>query len=500
MKGGFKPDVIHAHIFSAGVPAILLGKLYGIPVVITEHWHGFPEKKLKLTEKIMAKFAMNRAHWILPVSQSLQRGIEAYGIKGRFQIVPNVVDPFLFHPIQKDRAQGHQKKILFVGLLAPVKGLTYLFQALARLRQQRDDWRLDIVGDGPFRVEYERSAQQLGLVQKLNFHGMKSKREVAEFMRLADLLVLPSLTETFSTVAAEALASGVPVLATRCGGPEDFVSDEVGLLVSPGSEETLYKGLNKMLDHLDHFLPDRLSRYANERFHSNHVGAQLHTLYQQTLRMDANCYRVGYSGAKIFISEGWRVLDVGSGHNPHPRADVLLEKDLEDHKERSGKPVLHNGRSLILGDAQRLPFRNRSFDYAIASQIAEHVLEPMAFCKELQRVAERGYVECPGPIGEILLGEPFHLWIVREKHGKLIFRKKVQQNALLRLLSNFFYALFYAGRDRARRTFKPRLAICRHALMVVALFISKMWCSRWLRRWTYTCFEFSNRFDFEVME
>jgi glycosyltransferase involved in cell wall biosynthesis len=99
-------------------------------------------------------------------------------------------------------------------------------------------------------------------------------------MRQADLFVLSSLCETFSAPAVEALASGTPVLATRCGGPEEFVIKDVGLLVSPGDPESLCEGLDYMLDNLDLYSRRRISEYAIERFSAEHVGAQLHRVYE----------------------------------------------------------------------------------------------------------------------------------------------------------------------------------------------------------------------------
>lgn len=280
IEAGFKPEVIHAHIFSAGVPAILVGRRYRIPMVITEHWSGFPQRELTWIEKNLAKFAMNNAQWILPVSGSLQRGIEAYGIKGRFRIIPNVVDGALFFPGGKKERHVRPQRILFVGSLKPVKGLAFLLHALARLRRRLDEWHLDVVGDGPARREYETMVEESRLSEKVVFHGTKSKREVSEFMRKADLFVLPSLAETFGIAAAEALATGLPVLATRCGGPEEFVTDEVGMLVSPGNVDALCEGLNHMLSNLHLYSPDRITQLAQGMFSSEKIGSAIHEIYQ----------------------------------------------------------------------------------------------------------------------------------------------------------------------------------------------------------------------------
>jgi glycosyltransferase involved in cell wall biosynthesis len=279
-KKEFIPEIIHAHVYTAGLPALILGRLYGIPIVLSEHWSKFLLRKLNSFEKILAKLVMNRVDMILPVSDSLKVTLCSYGIKGKFKIVPNIVDTSLFYPAEKNQKKNHEKKILFVGSLKPIKGLPHLFDALSKLGQERIDWHVDIVGEGPARREYERMVLELGLTGKVIFQSLRSKQEVAEFMRKADLLVLPSLVETFGVVAAEALASGTPVLATRCGGPEEFVTDEVGLLIPPGDSDALYKGLNYMLDHLNLYSYRRISQYACELFSPERIGMSLQTIYR----------------------------------------------------------------------------------------------------------------------------------------------------------------------------------------------------------------------------
>jgi glycosyltransferase involved in cell wall biosynthesis len=121
---------------------------------------------------------------------------------------------------------------------------------------------------------------ELELGDRVTFHGLKPKRDVAEFMRGADIFVLPSLCETFSAPAAEALAVGTPVLATRCGGPQEFIVEEVGLLVAPGDAETLRSGLDYMLENLHLYSRRHIAEYARERFSPECVGAQLHDVYR----------------------------------------------------------------------------------------------------------------------------------------------------------------------------------------------------------------------------
>jgi glycosyltransferase involved in cell wall biosynthesis len=277
---GFQPDIIHAHVYQAGVPAILLGRLNLIPVVVTEHSSIFPRMMLSSKGVILARFAFQCADAVLPVSNVLKKGIERYGIRADFRVVPNAVDTGLFCP-PDGRFEMGKKKLLLVGLLdrSHKKGVPYLLQALAELRRTRNDFQLDIVGDGPARRDYEKMARQLNLSTHVVFHGLKRKREVARFMREADILVLPSLIETFGLVAAEAMACGTPVLATKCGGPEEFLLEGMGTLVPPANAEALREALHDMLIRIDDFDRHGIAQYARERFSRERVGSVLHAIY-----------------------------------------------------------------------------------------------------------------------------------------------------------------------------------------------------------------------------
>jgi len=286
VASGFRPDVIHAHIYEAGVPASLIGKLCGIPVVVTEHYSAFLRKSLTRGELRKASFAFRSARWVLPVSAALQRGIEGHGIAARFQVVPNVVDVALFAPLARQRETHDPRRLLFVGTLVPIKGVSYLLQALVQLRQEHPDtsWEMDIVGNGPQREAYERQAAELGLAGSVTFHDAKAKSEIAAFMGRADLLVLPSLAETFSVVVAEALTAGLPVLATACGGPQEIITADAGLLVPPRDADALCAGLSRMLENLHEYSGQCISQHAVDRFSPQVVGRALHAIYVSSER------------------------------------------------------------------------------------------------------------------------------------------------------------------------------------------------------------------------
>ena len=283
LKKGWRPDVIHAHVFTAGVPGIMLGRIYKIPVIITEHYTGFPRHILSKLDILKAKFAMNRANIILPVSDDLGKHIQSYGIHNRFQVVPNVVNTEIFYP-ESNINKRTAKKILLVASLEPKKGISYLLQALGKLKGRRNDFVLDIVGDGLHRSEYEKQARDLDIVNEVKFHGLKPKEKVVEFMRQCDFFVLPSLFETFGVVLIEALASGKPVIATNIGGPNEIVNKDVGILVPPKDVNALAEAIDDMLDHYQEYSSNKISRCAKERFSYKVVGETLTQVYKETVK------------------------------------------------------------------------------------------------------------------------------------------------------------------------------------------------------------------------
>lgn len=114
------------------------------------------------------------------------------------------------------------------------------------------------------------------------------------------------------------------------------------------------------------------------------------------------------------IKKSDRVLEVGPGHNPHPRSNVLVEKFIDDNTHRCGDVVVRNGQELLNYDGTIMPFKDKEFDYVICNHVLEHVDDPVAFCKELSRVGKRGYLECPSIIGEFLFPKDSHKWVVMQ--------------------------------------------------------------------------------------
>jgi SAM-dependent methyltransferase len=117
------------------------------------------------------------------------------------------------------------------------------------------------------------------------------------------------------------------------------------------------------------------------------------------------------------------VLDIGSGHRPHPRADVLCDKSLLDNTERGGAAVVD--RPFVVGDVQSLPFRPSAFDYIITRHVLEHVEDPTSFFREIKRVSAGGYIESPSLIWEYLHpSRKYHKWVLVKVDQTIVMAPK----------------------------------------------------------------------------
>ncbi len=276
-------DLIHAHVFSSAAIALLLGRWYGIPVVLSEHATSFARGVLSPARIRQARRVFRRAKAVLPVSHALQRAMEQCGIRAAFRVVPNTVNAELFHFEPRCPAPDGVVRLLTVTSFLPYKGLEVLLRALRQVPWRGRPWRLDMVGGvpGPDMDRHQKIVDDLGLTAQVTFHGTKDKGEVARMMRGADLFVLPSLVETFSVATAESLMSGLPVLVTQCGGPEEFVDEQCGRIVESGDASALADGITKMLDSLKIYDRMEIARIAKMRFGHEAVGAVLMDVYSQ---------------------------------------------------------------------------------------------------------------------------------------------------------------------------------------------------------------------------
>lgn len=163
--------------------------------------------------------------------------------------------------------QPFPHRIALVALLDDrAKNVSGLLRSTAMLRQLRDDFELHIYGDGPDRESLESAAAELALESVVFFHGLVPPETVREALLTCSFSVNSSNYETFCVALAESLACGKPVVCTRSGGPSEYVTRDVGILVPVGDESGLCSAMNQMLNSLHQYRDADLRSYARMLF------------------------------------------------------------------------------------------------------------------------------------------------------------------------------------------------------------------------------------------
>jgi teichuronic acid biosynthesis glycosyltransferase TuaC len=272
----FRPDLVHGHFYDAAAATLLLARRLGVPYVLTEH------STLARPLTLLERRAFREASRVMPVSRRLQSALESSGLEARYEVVPNVVDLDSFSPAP--HPPRPLKRLVAVTRMTEIKGVPDLLEALHLLKARRQDWTCDLIGGGERGDDYRALASKLGLDDSVVFHGELRRPEVAAALREADLFVLASRIETFSVATVEAMACGLPVVVTACGGPEELAGPESGVIVPKQDPAALAEAIDQTLSDLGRFRPEEIARGVAGRFGAEVVGRRLLEIYEDAKR------------------------------------------------------------------------------------------------------------------------------------------------------------------------------------------------------------------------
>lgn len=277
-----KPDILHSHFLNYGVIAVKLSKREKLPLVITEHSSFMNNPKLSVEIRNRAIKTYSACDKIIAVSNPLAKNIKK--TTGFDSVVVHNIANLSYNgePLYKDSSC---EKIEFVssGNLLPRKGFDVLLRSFANVYKYNNETSLIIFGDGPEKKKLSKLARGLSIENVVNFYGKYRKEDLPELYKNANAFVLASRGETFGVVYIEAMSLGLPVIATKCGGPEDYIDDTNGYLVDVDSVEQLSKALSKMIENWSNFDRKRIMMESRRSFSSEVIADQLIQIYVEIL-------------------------------------------------------------------------------------------------------------------------------------------------------------------------------------------------------------------------
>ena len=251
----FKPDIIHSHLFGSNIYCSIVGIITGVPVIST--FHGFVDAdrndrtlKLKLmllnlgSKKFVFVSKRLQTHFIHNLKINSKKAVVIY----------NGVDTSRFRQGRNNRLRDElgltPQEIIFgsIGNIRPAKGYDILLQAAARVKQIDRHIRFVVAGEGSGKLwgKLKSLQKELDLADTVFFLGFREN--TVELLQGFDYFVLPSISEGFSIATIEAMACGLPIIATRSGGPEEIIENNMnGILIRSGDPEALACSIDSLV-------------------------------------------------------------------------------------------------------------------------------------------------------------------------------------------------------------------------------------------------------------
>jgi len=276
-----RPDIMHAHFTNIGYAATKLKKNTGLPLVITEHSSEINKKKIDKDLYNLARVAYKSADALISVSTALASKIN-YHFKIKSLYIPNIVDTAVFC-YKSTEIFNEDYIFVSVGNLIEIKQMDLTIETFYLAFRDNPKIKLIIYGDGPERKKLSDLIYNFGLNKQIKLMGQCSRDEISNQLAKSNCFVLPSRTETFGVVYIEAMAMGLPVIATKCGGPEGFVNESNGILIDVDNKEQLVEAMKYMYNNIDTFDRKSIARETLEKFSPKVVAMKILEVYETVL-------------------------------------------------------------------------------------------------------------------------------------------------------------------------------------------------------------------------
>lgn len=283
VKSFGKPDIIHAHFYSIAAIASILKRKFKIPLVVTEHSSKLNRNILEISglDVKLARKAYQNADRVVAVSNALARNLKN-NLNVDAVVIHNIVDVSRFQYVKRTQKLGFT--FISIGNLIELKGFDLLVEAFAEAFKDDKSVKLNIVGAGPEKEKLQHIVNQYDLNNNIVLLDEVGRDKLKVLYPESDAFVLASKSETFGVVFIEAMATGLPVIATDCGGPSDFVNEQNGYLIPVNDKKSLVDALMKMRNYAYGFNSMEISEMCVKKFSPENIGNALTNLYQTIIR------------------------------------------------------------------------------------------------------------------------------------------------------------------------------------------------------------------------
>lgn len=279
---GFNFDIIHVQsAIVAGEGARRYKKRNNTPYVVTEHSskvgrHILNNSEIKLIRKIY-----DEADTIISVSKSLKKHIESYTKNKNIVVIYNMFN-FPQNILNNKNVTDKTKEFKFfsLGTLNESKGMDICIKAFGKVFKDKPVF-LHIGGEGSERVNLENLIEKIGMGSQIKLIGSLSREDVLNKMNDCDCFVLASRFETFGVVYIEALSMGKPIIATKCGGPEDIVTEFNGKLVDVDNVDQLAEAMKEMNEYIKRYDKIKIVQDCKNRFGELVIANEIMTEYNK---------------------------------------------------------------------------------------------------------------------------------------------------------------------------------------------------------------------------
>lgn len=276
-----KPDIIHVHCgLYGGLAAKYIKDMYSIPYVITEHSSLVLNNILNDYNKNILKIAYDNANCLISVGEKLKSSMMEY-TTNKIVVIPNIVNTDEFKVCNNKREKF---RFLSVAYLKKNKRIDLVIESFNRLKKKYDNIELYIGGAGPEEEYLKDIIYKYNIDKDVKLLGEVSREDLPDCMGNADCFVLPSMFETFGVVYIEALACGVPIISTKCGGPEDFFNENLGYMIEVNNSNELYKAMENSINNKDRFNKEEISLYIKNRFSKEVIVKEIEKVYNLIIK------------------------------------------------------------------------------------------------------------------------------------------------------------------------------------------------------------------------